>query len=83
MSATCVCKNPAPAGEGEGEHCTKCGAWTSAAIDAHYTRKEREGAAVRCEFCGSRRHALAACTLNGARSYRAEMLANVPSTTEG
>lgn len=68
MSAVCVCKHPSPTGEGTREHCTKCGAWTSAAIAAHYARQDG-----RCEFCGSAKHTLADCTLNGVRLFRAEM----------
>lgn len=73
MSAQCVCKKPTPVGEGEQEHCTNCGAWTSNAIAAHYARKEREGATARCGFCGSAKHTLADCPAPGAPSYRDEL----------
>jgi len=42
MSEQCVCKHPVVVGEGEQEHCDRCGAWTAAAFEANYQRKLAE-----------------------------------------
>lgn len=42
MSEQCTCRHPTVAGEGEQQHCTRCGAWTALAIQAYYDRTKRE-----------------------------------------
>jgi len=42
MSASCCCKRPQIAGEGESEHCTACGCWTERACNLANERKRRE-----------------------------------------
>ena len=44
MTPVCTCKRPDVEGEGEQQHCVKCGAWTQSAINANYERKRREAA---------------------------------------
>jgi hypothetical protein len=60
MSASCLCKRPTLAGDGEQEHCTTCGCWTEAACRlanqrraASRTDASREGTGTRVDFSWS------------------------------